>query len=61
MQLSESLRLRKEWGDKLCDHPHTEKEYDLGGDTGDKVCTTCGRAVTDMYGNKIGSDEKKDK
>lgn len=32
---------------KPCDHPKTEKEYYLGSDTGDKVCTTCGRVVGD--------------
>lgn len=44
MQLREALELRKKWGDKHCNHPHLEKEYDLGAQTGDWVCTTCGRS-----------------
>lgn len=34
--------LRRSWGDKLCTHPDADKEYDLGGQTGDYACTTCG-------------------
>ena len=29
------------WGNKPCEHPKLEKEYYLGSDTGDYVCTTC--------------------
>lgn len=42
MQAKDATRLRSTWGDKPCTHPHAEKEYDLGGDTGDYACTTCG-------------------
>ncbi len=59
MQMSEALKLQKAWGKKPCDHPHVEKEYDLGAHTGDWVCTRCGRAVEDMNGNKIGPEPKK--
>jgi hypothetical protein len=61
MQMSEALKLQKAWGKKPCDHPHVEKEYALGMDTGDLVCTTCGRAVFDMHGNKIAPEPKKSK
>lgn len=44
MQLSEAKRLREEWGDKPCSHPHLVKEYYLGSHTEDYVCTTCGRS-----------------
>jgi hypothetical protein len=44
MQLSEAMKLREKWGDKPCDHPHLEKEYHLGSDTGDYACTQCGKA-----------------
>ena len=27
---------------KLCPHPHFEKEYFLGFDTGDIICSVCG-------------------
>lgn len=43
--MSKAARLRREWGDKPCDHPQIEKEYYLGSDTGDYVCIRCGRLV----------------
>lgn len=43
MQMDKIKELRKEWGDKPCDHPGVEKEYYLGTQTGDYVCTQCGR------------------
>lgn len=42
MQHNKAQELVKEWGDKPCEHPHIEKEYYLGAQTGDYVCTTCG-------------------
>jgi hypothetical protein len=58
MQFEEAERLRKAWGNKPCDHPTTEKEYMLGMDSGDKVCTTCGKAVFDCNGKRIEPDKK---
>jgi len=43
MQMTEAQKLRKEWGDKPCDSPRFEKEYHLGAQTGDYVCTNCGQ------------------
>ncbi len=58
MQLEKAKNLREQWGDKHCDHPSTEKEYFLGSDTGDKVCSTCGKVVGDEdYGNVRFYDE----
>ena len=45
MQSSKAAQLRRAWeakGNPLCDHLRVEREYDLGADTGDEVCTTCG-------------------
>jgi hypothetical protein len=45
MQADKAERLREAWakkGNPSCDHPRLDKEYILGGDTGDVVCTTCG-------------------
>ena len=45
MQSSKAAQLRQAWeakGNPTCAHPHVEKEYDLGADTGDEACTTCG-------------------
>lgn len=44
MQMMEALKLRERWGNKPCDHPSLDKEYDLGTTTGDYVCTQCGRS-----------------
>jgi hypothetical protein len=45
MQMAEAARLQEAWaakGNPPCDHPQLVKEYYLGTQTGDKVCTTCG-------------------
>jgi len=42
MDVQDAEKIRKQWGDKPCDHPHLEKEYYLGAATGDYVCTQCG-------------------
>lgn len=45
MQMKKAAELRKAWAEKgnpPCAHPRLDKEYDLGSDTGDVVCTTCG-------------------
>jgi hypothetical protein len=45
MQTKQAAKLREEWtakGNPDCEHPSLVKEYDLGSDTGDVVCTTCG-------------------
>jgi hypothetical protein len=43
IQVQEAEQLREKWGDKPCDHPKFAREYYLGANTGDYVCTTCGR------------------
>jgi len=65
MQMDRAAKLRKEWGDKPCDHLGVEKEYILGGDTGDVVCTQCGETFTRPEWQQIqegrkrgGSDER---
>jgi hypothetical protein len=45
VQTKKGIQRRKEWAEKggsSCEHPVLDKEYDLGGDTGDLICTTCG-------------------
>ncbi|MEK7723846.1 MAG: hypothetical protein AAB336_05825 [Acidobacteriota bacterium] len=50
MQSDQANKLREKWGNKPCSHPNFEKEYCLGGDTGDYACTTCGESITrDKY------------
>jgi hypothetical protein len=48
MKADEAAELRENWGDKPCNHDHVEKEYYLGAQTGDYVCTTCGRDFTSI-------------
>ena len=59
MQMDEQARIRSAWkakGDKPCKHPDWDKECYLGSDTGDKVCTTCGRYIDfDKNGKPIPS------
>ncbi len=46
MQADKAKTLRKQWASKgspPCTHPVLDKEYMLGLDTGDKLCTTCGQ------------------
>lgn len=43
--MEKGAQLRKEWaekGDPPCEHLVLDKEYYLGADTGDLICTTCG-------------------
>ena len=45
VQVSDVAKIRRRWeekGEPPCDHPDTDREYDLGGDTGDRACLTCG-------------------
>lgn len=46
MQAEKGRRRAKAWeakGSPICAHERVEKEYELGTDTGDVVCTTCGQ------------------
>ena len=45
MQYERAMELQKAWeakGNPPCVHPKVEREYYLGANTGDEVCTTCG-------------------
>ena len=45
MQEKKGAQLRKEWAEKgspPCVHPTLAKEYFLGADSEDSICTTCG-------------------
>ena len=49
MQATKAEALReahKRKGNPPCPHPDTAKEYNLGMDMGDRVCTTCGSYVS---------------
>lgn len=43
MQHSDAKRLEEKWAGKPCKHSDIEKEYYLGTQTGDYVCSNCGR------------------
>jgi len=44
MQFEDAMKLKKLWGDKPCNHPTLEKEYEMGAATGDYCCTQCGQS-----------------
>lgn len=47
MQIDRAGELRRAWeakGSPPCDHPKLDKEYHLGAQTDDVVCTTCGES-----------------
>ena len=57
MQADRAKRLRDEWaaqGSPPCDHPGLAKEYILGAQTGDKVCTTCGEDFSPQELREMG-------
>ena len=60
MQHEAAKILREDWGDKHCDHPSLEKEYFLGTDTMDFVCSTCGKEFTRTEKELLESLRKRD-
>jgi hypothetical protein len=46
MDYLEVIKVKAAWGDKLCDHPHLEKEYYTGAFLTNYVCTQCGKEFT---------------
>ena len=44
MQIKDAMDLKKRWGNKPCNHPTLEKEYEMGASTGDYICTQCGES-----------------
>ncbi len=59
MQFDKANQLRESWGNKSCSHPNLEKEYYLGSDTSDFVCTTCGETFSKAQKEKIESQRSK--
>ena len=53
MQIKKARELKEKWGQKKCDHPSFTKEYDLGAQTGDYVCTQCGESFSKSEVEKI--------
>ena len=58
MQMDKAIELRKAWGNKPCSHPNFDKEYHLGSDTGDYVCTSCGRSFTKQEKENLSRSNK---
>lgn len=46
MQNEKAQNLRNNWNGKPCKHTKLEKEYFLGSDSGDYVCSQCGEVFT---------------
>ncbi|MEH7374467.1 hypothetical protein [Neobacillus drentensis] len=64
MQNSAARELKEEWkekGNKPCSHPQIVKEYILGSQTGDYVCSTCGYEGTKETFEKLRKQLSTDK
>ena len=59
MQMSKALQLRREYGNNPCSHPGFDREFCFGADTGDKVCTTCGRVLSSEEVEEIKRRQEK--
>lgn len=59
MQSNDAAYLRKKWENKPCSHPSFDKEYILGGQTGDYVCETCGETFMESQYRKIKEERDK--
>lgn len=46
MDYEKAMKLKENWGNKLCPHPSFQKEYYLSSQTGDYVCVQCGETFT---------------
>lgn len=57
-QLERIKEIRKDWGNKPCDHPNLEKEYFLGFDTGYYFCTQCGKEIPGFSKDKLIRNNK---
>lgn len=55
MEFYRSQELKKEWGDKPCDHPSFEKVYYSGAFLLNYSCTQCGADFT--IAQKLDIDE----
>lgn len=58
MQMKDAKKLRDKWGNRKCDHPDFDREYDLGGSTGDYNCTQCGQSFMKCDVDKIKEDRR---
>ena len=55
VQASEVATIRERWrtaGEPPCAHERTDREYELGGDTGDYACLDCGATWPRSQGAK---------
>lgn len=58
MQYEKAMRLQEDWGNKYCPHPSFQKEYYLSSQTGDHICTQCGKIFTSQEKDEIESHRK---
>jgi hypothetical protein len=53
MQATKAAQLRKDWGNKPCDHPSFDNLYYLGAQDTDLVCEQCGDEMPKATAEKI--------
>lgn len=59
MEYYSAQKAKETWGNKLCDHPHLEKEYYVGAFLINYVCTQCGKEFS--ISHKLELDEKRNR
>jgi hypothetical protein len=57
MEYYSAQKIRDEWGNKHCDHPHIEREYYAGAFLTNYVCVFCGKEFT--IAQKLEIDEER--
>jgi tRNA(Ile)-lysidine synthase TilS/MesJ len=57
MQRKKALQLMRDWINRRCEHPNIENEFSFGKETGNKVCTICGRTIYAIVYSK-GAEQK---
>jgi hypothetical protein len=59
MEYFVALKVKEEWGDKPCNHPHLEKEYYTGAFLTNYVCSQCGTEFTIPQKMEMYQERKK--
>jgi hypothetical protein len=59
VQIGDAAQLRRQWGDRPCDHPRFSKEYHLGADTGDYICEQCGKCFAPQEMRQIEEERSR--
>lgn len=59
MEYYVAQKVKDEWGNKPCEHPHLEREYYGGAFLINWICTQCGKEFTIAQKMEMDQDKKK--